>query len=185
MEHISHCDLFKRAMQSKSPLSPALQYLKDEHPLFRKQMETIHGLAQHIIDLPNYKDHMQDLRHLQDMVVEFEQALIPHSEKEEEILFPLMITYVGHGGGPIAVMEFEHEQAKGYLNLFLEQVENIGDIIDEALAKEMARNTIQMCRILTDHFLKEEEVLFPNAQEMLTDDEKKWLYNQFFKKQLI
>ncbi len=182
MGNISHCDLYKRAMQSDSQLCIALQQLKDEHEPLRKQMKEIDKLAQKVTLLPPFEDRVTHIRTLHKKVLEFEKVLTPHAEREEGLLFPMMVKYVGYGGGPIAVMEFEHNQAKGYLDLFLEQAEKMGETIDESFSKEMASNVIKVCYVLSDHFLKEEEVLFPNAQQLLNEEEKELLYFQFHHK---
>ena len=33
----------------------------------------------------------------------------------------MMEVYIGKSGGPIAVMEYEHEQAKGFISEFIEK----------------------------------------------------------------
>ena len=35
--------------------------------------------------------------------------------REENYLFRMMEVYIGKNGGPIAVMEYEHEQANGFI----------------------------------------------------------------------
>lgn len=145
-------------------------------------MKEIDKLAQKVTLLPPFEDRVTHIRTLHKKVLEFEKVLTPHSEREEGLLFPMMVKYVGYGGGPIVVMEFEHNQAKGYLDLFLEQAEKMGETIDESFSKEMASNVIKVCYVLSDHFLKEEEVLFPNAQQLLNEEEKELLYFQFHHK---
>ncbi|MEB3025902.1 hemerythrin domain-containing protein, partial [Parvimonas sp. M13] len=65
------------------------------------------------------------------------------------------------GGGPIAVMEYEHEQAKRFLNRFLE--DGFPDYLQSAV------------EVLLQHFQKEEQVLFPMAQKLLNEEEKQEL----------
>lgn len=179
MTTITHCDLFRQALKVNQQLCSALEHLKEEHGPLRKQMEEIHALAKGVYNASPSEDQLAFLQTLHQKVLEFESALTLHSEKEEGLLFPMMIRYLGHGGGPIAVMEYEHEQAKGYINIFLEQTSDMGETVSEAMFAEMAANVINVYQILSNHFKKEEEVLFPNAQLMLNKEEKDLLHQQF------
>ncbi len=53
-------------------------------------------------------------------VIDFSAKLEYHSSREENYLFKMMEVYLGEGGGPISVMEYEHEQAKGFISEFKE-----------------------------------------------------------------
>ncbi|WP_416384100.1 hemerythrin domain-containing protein, partial [Parvimonas sp. M13] len=58
-------------------------------------------------------------------------------------------------------MEYEHEQAKRFLNRFLE--DGFPDYLQSAV------------EVLLQHFQKEEQVLFPMAQKLLNEEEKQEL----------
>jgi len=83
-----------------------------------------------------------------------------------------MAKYIGRQMGPIAVMEYEHELAKQNLKKFLEAVEQLEGTADAGRAKEIASYALQAHAVLTDHFMKEENVLFPMAENMLNAEEK-------------
>ncbi|MCC6747749.1 MAG: hemerythrin domain-containing protein [Deltaproteobacteria bacterium] len=86
----------------------------------------------------------------------FIESLITHAKIEEEYLFPAMEQKMGPMG-PLAVMRAEHEEIEGTLV----RLPSLGD------AKSMvdaARHAIAVAR---DHFIKEEQVLFPMAENVL------------------
>jgi regulator of cell morphogenesis and NO signaling len=84
----------------------------------------------------------------------------------------MMANYIGRDMGPIAVMEYEHNQAKAHISYFLEHTKTIAEDITLEKTKELAQHVINAYNILTDHFYKEENVLFPMAEQMLTAEEK-------------
>ncbi len=157
-------------------LCKALQQLKNEHGPLRKQMDAFFVQAKQVIAMEESSSRLLEMTELRRLVVEFERELGPHSEREEGILFPAMVKYIGRETGPIAVMEYEHDQAKKNLASFLAHTEDITEGMD---MRNIANYAVQAYLILTDHFMKEERVLFPMAQQMLTLEEKEELLSQF------
>ncbi|MEC5268926.1 hemerythrin domain-containing protein [Heyndrickxia coagulans] len=98
----------------------------------------------------------------------FSAQLKHHAEREENVLFTMMARYIGHENGPIAVMEYEHDEAEKYIEIFL----NGTKIMDEGQAEMLASYIVQMYELLTSHFFKEENVLFPMAENLLSAAEK-------------
>ncbi|MDR6124396.1 MULTISPECIES: hemerythrin domain-containing protein [Bacillaceae] len=157
----------------QAELSEGLKQLKSEHPPLLEQLEKLYTLTQNIDQELNVEE---DFIELIEQVKAFKAALDPHSEREEGVLFPMMGTYIGTTSGPIAVMEYEHDQAKTNIGSFLTNAE-----VTEASTEEKKRlaELIQNAYfILTEHFSKEENVLFPMAERMLTDEEKAELYKR-------
>jgi regulator of cell morphogenesis and NO signaling len=157
----------------QAELSKGLKQLKSEHPPLLEQLEGMYQLTQKVDQEIDIETNFTGLI---TKVKEFKAALDPHSEREEGILFPMMGVYIGTTSGPIAVMEYEHDQAKSNIGAFLAQVESDLDSNEE---KKKAAELIQNAYfILTEHFSKEENVLFPMAERMLTDEEKEELFQK-------
>ncbi|WP_257985059.1 hemerythrin domain-containing protein [Bacillus sp. T33-2] len=57
-------------------------------------------------------DDRESFKRLPPAVEKFLSDLEPHSEREEGVLFEMMASYIGRESGPIAVMEYEHDQVK-------------------------------------------------------------------------
>jgi hemerythrin-like domain-containing protein len=157
----------------QAELSEGLKQLKSEHPPLLEQLGGLYSLTQQIDQEMDVNNKFVELI---TKVKEFKAALDPHSEREEGVLFPMMGVYIGTTTGPIAVMEYEHDQAKTNIRAFLEKAESSQVSIDE---KKKLTELIQNAYfILTEHFSKEESVLFPMAERMLTDEEKAELYRK-------
>ncbi|MDN3014961.1 hemerythrin domain-containing protein [Paenibacillus sp. BSR1-1] len=151
----------------QAELSEGLKQLKGEHPPLLAQLEGLYTLTQKIDQEIELEMNFNELI---TKVNEFKAALDPHSEREEGILFPMMGAYIGTTSGPIAVMEYEHDQAKANIKEFLEKSLNVPSTFSEM--KTLAELIQNAYFILTEHFTKEENVLFPMAERMLSDEEK-------------
>ncbi|GAA0324808.1 hypothetical protein GCM10008967_14270 [Bacillus carboniphilus] len=156
-------------------LCAPLQRLKKEHTPLTLQMEDLNELALKIgkdSSIDNWKEPLLQLR---ENVKQFISELDPHSEREEGVLFPMIGRYIGITTGPIAVMEYEHEKAKSNINRFLELTVNLQDNPSAEAAEKLASYVIEAYLTLSEHFMKEENVLFPMAERMLTAEEKEEL----------
>ncbi|MCG3085660.1 hemerythrin domain-containing protein [Anoxybacillus sp. LAT_35] len=151
-------------------LCPPLQRLKDEHGPLNEEKYALFVAAKGIYD-GKEEDVVQALIRLREKVQQFLQHLDPHSRREEDVLFPMMERYIGKQFGPIAVMEYEHQEAKQNIATFLQKTETIRS--EEA--KQLASYVMNAYMILTDHFAKEEQVLFPMAEKLLSAEEKEQL----------
>ncbi|MEH7012973.1 hemerythrin domain-containing protein [Neobacillus niacini] len=150
-------------------LSKGLNQLKSEHPPLLAQLEGLFTLTQRIEE----DEIEKNFEELISKVNKFKEALDPHSEREEGVLFPMMGVYIGTTSGPIAVMEYEHDQAKAKIYEFLEKADSTQIVEEKKTSAELVKDAYY---ILTEHFAKEENVLFPMAERMLSDDEKEELY---------
>jgi regulator of cell morphogenesis and NO signaling len=95
----------------------------------------------------------------------FQQEVRLHFRKEEDALFPAMEKYVGRAAGPIAVMLNEHRQHNALLS--------------QLCAAVTARNWVAVrsvwpsfTQLLTMHIMKEDTILFPMAERMLSAAER-------------
>lgn len=152
-------------------LSKGLNQLKSEHPPLLAQLEGLFTLTQRIEE----DEIEKNFEELISKVNEFKEALDPHSEREEGVLFPMMGVYIGTTSGPIAVMEYEHDQAKAKIHEFLEKADSTQIVEEKKNSAELVKDAYY---ILTEHFAKEENVLFPMAERMLSDVEKEELYQK-------
>lgn len=163
---------------SNAVLCRPLEQLKQEHIPLREKMERFYLLAKQVGTEPG-GDVKTQLAELLDHITIFKKELDSHSIREEEGLFPLMATYIGRDAGPIAVMEYEHDRAKEHLRKFVAEMEQTGGDTQPEEAKSIAGNAMQAYLTLADHFTKEETILFPMAERLLSAAEKEQLDQMF------
>ena len=94
-----------------------------------------------------------------------------HHAKEEDILFKAMLENVDcMHCNPIPVMLHEHDEGRNY-------VKSMETGISENNSRKIIENARGYCMLLQQHIYKEDNVLYPMAEEALTDEQKE-LVNQ-------
>jgi regulator of cell morphogenesis and NO signaling len=157
---------------SKFILSEGLQQLKDEHPPLLKMLDQLLKLCEKIEAGEQMEENFSLLR---PAVIDFLAHLEPHSEREEGVLFDMMAVYIGREMGPIAVMEYEHDQAKRFIGGFLHNTKDGTAGLTKEHIVENANLIKNANYTLVSHFSKEEGILFPMAENMLNAEEKQEL----------
>ncbi len=84
-------------------------------------------------------------------------ALATHAHMEDELLFLKLEAHLDPQSGPLAVMRMEHNEIEGSLV-------RLQELQDLAEAKNLLLYALQTARA---HFAKEEQVLFPMANQLL------------------
>jgi regulator of cell morphogenesis and NO signaling len=114
-----------------------------------------------------------------------ETQLALHAHKEDEALFPALEAIFGGDGGPTYVMRQEHKEIHGQGELLrstlyeLNEVEHPQIRAGGARLRELAitsgsvdilkANATEIIRLLDLHFGKEEQILFPMAENLLDE----------------
>ena len=99
-------------------------------------------------------------------------GLATHAQIEDDLLFVALEQHLGPNGGPIAVMRAEHAEVEGTL----ERLTRAEDV-------EQARTlSTHLASVAREHFAKEEQVLFPMAEQLLGPEELRSLGDQWLAK---
>jgi regulator of cell morphogenesis and NO signaling len=163
---------------SKVKLCAPLQQLKDEHVSLRADMNQFYEIAEEI-ESESGSTVVELFATLYHQVSAFARKLKSHSKREDEGLFPMMARRLGEHDRTIENMESEHEKAEQHLQDFLSETKLTGTTLDEDDAQAITVSAVQAHATLTQHFAKEEKMLFPLGEEILSDEEKKELERLF------
>ena len=123
-----------------------------------------------------------DVKHLE-RIVEFFRVFADkcHHGKEEDLLFPAMERAgVPKERGPIGVMLAEHQQGRGYIRGMGEAMDRQKKKDPKALA-DYAENARKYIALLTQHINKEDNVLFPMGERVLSKETQRDLVEGFEK----
>lgn len=109
----------------------------------------------------------------------FKDELGQHLTFEEDHLFFAMERYMGREQGPLAVMLYEHEELNRLVTAYDEAVgrwrlaleDGSAPTAEREAAEELVSAARSVSSLLTQHALKEDQVLFPMARQILSEEE--------------
>ncbi len=153
---------------------PPTQVLKDEHALILEALDSIERKLS-ALDAGEAPDRVYFEKAVQFLRTFADQC---HHGKEENLLFKTM---VDHGfprqAGPIAVMLHEHETGRSFIRGIAEGAAAVGT--DSGAAKRIVENGRGYIELLRSHINKENNILFPMADNVLTAEDQERLGKEF------
>ncbi len=114
-------------------------------------------------------------------IIEFFRVFVDrcHHGKEEEIFFPaLERAGIPRQGGPIGVMLHEHQLGRGHVTRMGEALAKL-QLGTELAYADLVKESTQYLELLRQHIRKENEVLFPMADKVLSQQEQENLTERF------
>lgn len=153
---------------------PPTQVLKEEHALILEALDAIERKVSALEagaapDRAYFEKAVQFLRTFADQC---------HHGKEENLLFKTMVDRgFPRQGGPIAVMLYEHESGRSFIRGIAEGAASLGT--DPGAAKRIAENGRGYIGLLRAHINKENTILFPMADNVLSPEDQERLGHEF------
>ncbi|WP_029552487.1 hemerythrin domain-containing protein [Saccharolobus solfataricus] len=138
----------------------SIKTLMEEHTVILKALEILN-----VIDIN--ENNMQDIKIIIDFIKNFVDNC--HHVKEEKVLFDFL-EHKGMVGGPIYVMVYEHNKLRDIINRIEARYNEF---------EELREDLNSLIVLLASHIDKENNVLFPTAESLLSDDENKVIYEKF------
>lgn len=137
------------------------QRLSEEHQTILRAMDVLERIAEAYGEDP--MGTLDDARAIVGFLRGFAEEL--HHGKEEAMLFPAM-EEAGHSrhAGPIGVMLMEHDDGRGLIREMLGALE-----APEAGADTFEAAALSFAEMLRSHIAKEDELLFPLAEQTLSE----------------
>ncbi|HTM07838.1 MAG TPA: hemerythrin domain-containing protein [Verrucomicrobiae bacterium] len=142
------------------------EVLTAEHRIIETVLEALEKLAQtaETSALADWAKAIDFLRNFADKC---------HHLKEETLLFPTLEEHgIPREGGPIGMMLAEHEEGRGF-------VRAMAAAVDTGARDVLRREATAYIRLLRQHILKEDEVLFQMADSILSAEEQQKLLRDF------
>lgn len=104
-----------------------------------------------------------------------------HHGKEENLLFKSLVKAgLPEKGGPVAVMLAEHEMGRNFVSN-MDAAASAFKGGDQTAAGQFIENARGYASLLSQHILKENEVLFPMADRVIPQNEQSQLLEDFDK----
>lgn len=102
-----------------------------------------------------------------------------HHGKEENALFPALVEAgIPNEGGPVGVMLHEHVLGRGYIKEISTSTEKFKEG-DAGSLQIIAESLAGYVNLLNNHIRKEENILFPMADKVLSKEKQDEVYTTF------
>lgn len=143
----------------------AIQILVEEHD----QILTMIEVSQALLEKHNADNlPIEDVKFLVDFIQNFADKY--HHLKEEDVLFVEMGNYgMPPFSGPVAVMLSEHNQGRAYIKEVIEGISAYRSG-NTAAYNQIKENLLGYGTLLTNHIAKENNILYPMAEEIIPEN---------------
>jgi DUF438 domain-containing protein len=166
-----HMEILKDQVEhtrEKLPAGHVIDTLIREHDMILGFLEELEDTNRAIQKMDNYNTSAPEfdkLKHLADHLLGAEK----HHQREEEVLFP----EVEKRGltGPPHIMKLEHEQLRDYKRELKELAELAKRVNFRDFKEGLDRISKVIVMTLRDHIFKENNILYPAALEMISEQQ--------------
>jgi hypothetical protein len=166
-----HMAIFKEQLEKQMPnMKPSqpISILMEEHKIMLQMAEKLTALSNKILKASDIRYVAEDIHQVEHLAEDFTDAE-KHYVREENALFPIVEK---HGvTEPPAIMWMEHDQIreqKKQLQKLISELETSGF---EAFKQQLWGTSKTLSSLLSSHFYKENNVLFPAAMSVVAEAE--------------
>jgi PAS domain S-box-containing protein len=184
-ELLSLCDVhlavFKDQLEEQKPKTPppaeiSMSILMEEHKILQQHLEKLKTTVNKVEQASSNANLSEEITELKQIADDFLDAE-KHYKREENVLFPMLEK---HGvSEPPAIMWMEHNKLREKKKQFKNLIENYNTLSLEDFKKQLAENAEAIRTILGSHLFKENNILFPTALRVVTDEEWKEARKEF------
>ena len=176
-----HMLVFQDQLESQKPEIPTenpVNILQEEHKVMLQLTEMLKTIAKSVQRAPVPTEVTEDiahLKHVKEDLVDSEK----HYLREENVLFPMLEK---HGvTEPPAIMWTEHNRIREEKKKFFTLVENYSTTGFQDFEAQLVEAADILSELLSSHFFKENNILFPTAMKVVTSLEWTEIRKEFDK----
>ena len=174
-----HLAVFRESLEKEKTLAPVghpIYILMEEHKIILQTATELKNIAQKIKQAKDFipvMPEMEHLRHIEEHLKDSES----HHVREENVLFPYLEK---HGvTQPPAIMWMEHDQIREIKENLYRVIDAHQSMVFQDFAKQLEEAAISLADILSSHIYKENNILYPTALKVITENEWKDVRKQF------
>jgi len=174
-----HVAVFREQLERQKldiPLGHPITILMEEHKIMLRLAENLGIIANKVhqaSDISHVSDEMHNLEHITEDFRDSEK----HYLREENVLFPILEK---HGiTEPPSIMWMEHNQIRDKKKQLQNLVENLDAIKFQDFKGQLGEIASSLSNLLSSHFFKENNILFPSALQVITNNEWKEIRKEF------
>ena len=174
-----HLEVFKESLGkagvATSPGHP-IHILMEEHRAIQELVDERRNIAKGLLeasDPASIGERTKKLNHVAEQLETSEK----HYQREENILFPYLEK---HGvTEPPAIMWMEHDKIRGLRKNIRRLSDTRQNMSLQEFAKQLHELSTSVSEMISKHFYKENNILFPTALKVIPEDEWKDIREQF------
>ncbi|MFQ6106741.1 MAG: DUF438 domain-containing protein [Thermoplasmata archaeon] len=174
-----HLAIFRESLEREELVAPPghpIGILMEEHKILLDHAREIGIIAKDLSGKGDFDSVADELKHL-DHIAHHLKDSESHYVREENVLFPYLEK---HGiTEPPAMMWIEHDKIREIKKGFYTVLETRGGMASEEFVSRLTEVAASLADLLSSHFFKENNILFPAAMEVMADAEWKDTRRQF------
>jgi len=184
-EILSMCDIhlavFQEQLEAQKPKTPppaeySINILMEEHKILQQHLGRLKGLVERVGLQGSFSEASKEIDQLKSIADDFMDAE-KHYKREENVLFPILEK---HGvSEPPAIMWMEHNKLREAKKQFNNLVHSYANMDFKDFKKQLAESAENIITVLGSHLFKENNILFPTALRVVTDEEWKEARKEF------
>ena len=174
-----HLALLKESFEKEGPIAPAghpIRILMEEHKMLLQFADELKNVAKRMKGAKGSTsagDKMDQLKH----IVKHLRDSDSHYVREENVLFPSLEK---HGiKEPPAVMWMEHDKIRDIKKNVYRIIDSCKIMAFEDFAAQLDTAALALAEMLSTHFYKENNILFPAALDVIGENEWPDIRSQF------
>jgi PAS domain S-box-containing protein len=174
-----HLAVMRESLEKERAEIPAghpVHILMEEHRLileFAGKLKEVAGKIKDRGSISNASSEMEHLAHIVQHLKDSES----HYIREENVLFPSLEK---HGiTQPPAIMWMEHDRIRGVKKELYQVVEAAQSAAFSDFVSRLDHSSLELAEMLSSHFFKENNILFPTALKVITEAEWRDIRHQF------
>ncbi len=168
-----HLAVFKEQTDQQKilvPLGHPINILMEEHRIILEFVEKLNRNAVMIAKKKGYKSITEEMKVVKDVAHHLKES-IKHYLREENVLFP----YIEKHGltEPPAQMWIDHDKIRALEKKLFDTIEaaESKSLKYDEFVNQLLKNVGEVAGILTTHFFKENNILFPASLRLITPEE--------------
>lgn len=174
-----HIAVFRESIEREKTLAQPghpVHTLMEEHKILLRFTEELKNIAQTLKQTEDFNLVGKEIEQLKHVAEHFKDAE-SHYVREENVLFPYLEK---HGvTQPPAIMWSEHNEIRENKKKLYELVGMYKSMSFQGFAVELSGVAISLGNLLQSHFYKENNILFPTALKVITENEWIEIKKQF------
>jgi len=174
-----HLAVFREQLQKQKldiPIEHPINILMEEHKIMLQITEKLNTIANKIQQVSNISYVGDEIHHLEHIAEDLRDSE-KHYLREENVLFPSLEK---HGvTEPPAIMWTEHNQIREKKKQISKLIEDHDTMNFQDFKNQLAKIASVLNSFLPSHFFKENNILFPTALQVITNEEWKEIRNEF------